>query len=123
MPTVLAVALGGALGALARYGVDTLVERRTESLFPLATFLINVSGCVMIAIAVAVVVDRLHAPSWLGVGLVAGFLGAYTTFSTFAFETYELVELRHVALAVANVLASVAAGVAAIAVTLWLVRR
>jgi len=123
VPTVLAVALGGALGALARYGVDTLVERRTESLFPLATFLINVSGCVMIAIAVAVVVDRLHAPSWLGVGLVAGFLGAYTTFSTFAFETYELVELRHVALAVANVLASVAAGVAAIAVTLWLVRR
>jgi CrcB protein len=103
--------------------VDTLVERRTDSLFPLATFAINVSGCVLIAIVVVVVVDRLHAPSWLGLGLVAGFLGAYTTFSTFAFETYELIELRHVALAVANVLASVAAGVVAIALTLWLVRR
>jgi CrcB protein len=61
------------------------------------------------------VVDALGAPSWASRGLIVGFLGAYTTFSTFGAETYDLTELGHWGLAATNVAVSAAAGVAAIA--------
>ena len=53
MSVILGVAAGGALGALSRYGVDTFVERRTDSVFPWATFLINVSGCLAVGFLIA----------------------------------------------------------------------
>jgi CrcB protein len=115
MPVVLAIALGGSAGALTRYGIDSLIERHTESLFPWATFSINVSGCFLNGLIVALVVDALGAPAWLSRGLVIGFLGAYTTFSTFAAEDYELTELSHWGLAMGYITASVVAGVAAVA--------
>lgn len=115
MPVVLAVAVGGGLGSLARYGLDTLIEHRVDSLFPWATFTINVTGCFLNGLLVAVVVDALAAPSWASRGLIVGFLGAYTTFSTFGAETYELTGLGHWGLAVANVALSAAAGITAVA--------
>lgn len=122
MPVVLAIAVGGALGALARYGVDGWIERHTESLFPWATFVVNVSGCFAAGLAISVVVDRLGAPAWVTLGLTVGFLGAYTTFSTFAFEGYELIELRRLALMLAYATTSVAAGILAVALGSWLGR-
>ena len=80
MPVSLAVVLGGALGALARYGLDGMIERRTFSVFPWSTFAINVSGCFVAGAVVAALVDRHHLPPALRIGLVVGFLGAYTTF-------------------------------------------
>jgi fluoride exporter len=115
MPVVLAVASGGAAGALARFGVDSLIERHADSLFPWSTFAINVSGCFLKGLLVALVVDALGAPAWAARGLIVGFLGAYTTYSTFGAETYELAELRHWGVALANVAASAAVGVAAVA--------
>ncbi len=115
MPVVLAVAFGGGLGAVARFGLDSLFEHRIDSLFPWSTFAINVSGCFLNGLLVAVVVDALGAPSWLSRGLIVGFLGAYTTFSTFGSETYELTEIGHWGFAIANVAASAAVGVAAVA--------
>jgi len=115
VPVVLAVAFGGGLGALSRYVVDSLIEHRADSLFPWATFTINVTGCFLNGLLVALVVDQLGAPPWLSRGLIIGFLGAYTTFSTFGSETYELTELGHWGLAVVNVAFSAAAGVAAVA--------
>lgn len=123
MQTVIAVALGGAGGALARYGLDRWIEHHADALFPWATFVINVTGCFAAAIVITVLVDRLGAPTWLGLGASVGFLAAYTTFSTFAYETYELIELRHVALAAVYVAASAVAGVAAIALGAWLGHR
>jgi CrcB protein len=111
---ILAIAAFGALGAVARYGADALIERHTESLFPLSTFVINLTGSFLVSAAVVIVVDRLHAPNWLSVGIVVGFLGAYTTFSTFAYETQGLLaEGRH-AVALAYALGSVACGVTAV---------
>jgi CrcB protein len=114
MPVVLAIAVFGALGAVTRYGVDALIEHHTETLFPLSTFVINLTGCFLVSAAVAILVDRLHVSTWLSVGVVVGFLGAYTTFSTFAYETQGLIaEGRH-GVAFANALGSVTFGVAAV---------
>jgi CrcB protein len=114
MPVVLAIAVFGALGAVTRYGVDALIEHHTETLFPLSTFVINLTGCFFVSAAVAILVDRLHVSTWLSVGVVVGFLGAYTTFSTFAYETQGLIaEGRH-GVAFANALGSVTFGVAAV---------
>ena len=115
MPVVFAVASGGAAGALARFGVDSLIERHVNSLFPWSTFAINVSGCFLNGLLVALVVDALGAPAWAARGLIVGFLGAYTTYSTFGAETYELTEMHQWALALANIAASAAVGVAAVA--------
>lgn len=122
MGTIAAVAIGGAAGASARYGLDRLVEERAESLFPWATFTINITGCLLSALLVTIVVERLGAPTWIGVGLITGFVASYTTFSTLAFETYELIELRHVLLAVTYVTTSVVTGVAAIVAGQWIGR-
>ncbi len=80
MTLVLAVAGGGAFGAVSRYGVDTFIEQRTESVFPSATLLINVSGCLAVGFIIAALVDRHDAPRWLRAALVVGFCGGYTTF-------------------------------------------
>jgi CrcB protein len=114
MPIGLAVAFGGALGALARYGLDRLIERRSASLFPWSTFTINVTGCLLVGFVVGALVDRHHAPAWIRSALVLGFCGAYTTFSTFAQETLDLVEARDYAIALASVSASVVVGMAAV---------
>lgn len=122
MPVVLGVALGGIFGALSRYGLDTLVERRTESSFPWGTFVVNVSGCLVVGLVIAALVDRERASEWLRIGLVVGYCGSYTTFSTFALETLDLVDTRDLALACATVAANVLVGLAAVLVGVTLGR-
>lgn len=114
MLVVVAVALGGAAGALARYAADRLIEHHLFTVFPWSTFAINVSGCLLAGAVVAALVDRHHSPDWLRAGLVVGFLGAYTTFSTFAQETHDLLDGGHVLLGLANVGGSFVCGVGAV---------
>jgi len=114
MPIVFGVALGGALGASARYGLDTLIERRSNAVFPWATFTINITGCFLIGLITAAFVERQHLPAWVRVGLVVGVIGGYTTFSTFAQEALELGEVHHVLAALGYVVASVGLGVLAV---------
>jgi CrcB protein len=119
---VLAVAVAGALGALARYGADTWIERRTDSVFPWATFAINISGCLGIALAVTLLAERFSTPGWVRAGVAVGFLGAYTTFSTYAFETHGLLVSRDFVLALVYALGSIVVGLAAIYAGVWLGR-
>jgi CrcB protein len=114
MPVVLAVALGGALGSVARHGVDRFIERRTSSIFPWSTFTINVTGCLLIGAVIGALVDRHHTPAWVRAGLVVGVLGGYTTFSTFAQEGLGLFEDGRSALALAYTLGSVVVGLLAV---------
>jgi CrcB protein len=115
MLLALAVALGGAAGALARYGLDRLLEHHVVTVFPWSTFTINVTGCFLAGLSVAALVDRHDLPTWLRTGLIVGFLGAYTTFSTFAQESRDLFVGGHVSLALVNASASVVVGIFAVA--------
>jgi fluoride exporter len=114
VPIPLAVALGGALGALTRYSVDRLIERRSVALFPWSTFTVNATGCLLIGVVVAALVDRHDTPAWLRLGLVMGFIGGYTTFSTYAQETLDLLEEGNPGLAALYALGSLAVGVFAV---------
>lgn len=114
MAGIAAIALGGMLGALSRYGVDVVIEQRSSAVFPWSTFAINASGCLIVGIFLAAIVDRHHTPQWLRLGLVVGFCGAYTTFSTFAQETLDLIEESRAALAIVNVAASATIGIVAV---------
>jgi CrcB protein len=114
MSVVVSVAGGGALGAVSRYGLDRVIEQRSESSFPWSTFVINVTGCLLVGFLIAALVDRRSAPEWVRAGLVVGFCGGYTTFSTFGQETLDLIEADEVVLAVLNVCASVVVGVLAV---------
>ena len=122
MSLVLAVAFGGAFGALSRYGLDSFIEQRADSVFPWATFTINITGCLAVGFIVSALVDRRNAPDWLRAGLVIGFCGGYTTFSTFAQETYDLVEARDIAVALVTATASVVVGVLAVLIGIRLGR-
>jgi len=116
MLLIVAVGVGGASGALARYGLDRLIEHRVVTVFPWSTFAVNVTGCFLAGATVAALVDRHDTPGWIRAGTVVGFLGAYTTFSTFSQETRDLISEGHVTLAFVNALGSTAAGVAAVVI-------
>src|SRR2546423_895739 len=113
MPVPLAVALAGAFGALARYGLDGLIARRAPGAFPWGTFAVNVSGSLLLGLLFTVFTERLTIDTWIRSGVTIGFLGAYTTFSTLSLETYRLLEDRALGLAAANALGSLAAGLLA----------
>lgn len=114
MPVYLAVALGGALGSLARYGLDRFIERRSFAVFPWSTFTINASGCFLIGLVIVVLVDRHHLPAWFRVGVTMGVVGGYTTFSTYAQETLDLFQEGRSELALLYAVGSIALGVAAV---------
>jgi CrcB protein len=114
MPVFIAVALGGALGSLARYSIDRLIERRSFAIFPWSTFTINATGCLLIGLVIAALVDRDHTPAWLRLGLVMGVLGGYTTFSTFAQETLDLIEEGRLDVATFYAFGSLTVGVLAV---------
>ena len=89
--TILVLALGGGLGALARYQIEGLIASRQQSPFPLSTLIVNVSGSFLLGGLVALALaGRLPESSLIWGG--AGFLGAFTTFSTFTYETVQLIE-------------------------------
>jgi len=116
MLVVVAVGLGGMAGALSRYGLDRLIEHHVSSVFPWSTFTINITGCFLAGLVVAGLVDRHDLPAWIRTGAVVGFLGAYTTFSTFAQESRDLLAGGHLPLALADTVGSVVVGVLAVVV-------
>ena len=114
MRTAVAIAVAGALGALARYGLEGLVSRRLPGAFPWGTFVVNVSGAFVLGFIFTVMTEHLTAAPWIRGAITIGFLGAYTTFSTLSFETYRLAEDGALGIAAANAFGSLAAGLAAV---------
>ncbi len=98
------------MGAVARYAVALWIGQRWGKIFPMGTFVVNVSGCFLIGLLMTLFSDRyVVSPQWRLL-LVVGFLGAYTTFSTFEFETGALLKDSEWFFAALNVLLSVIVG-------------
>lgn len=114
MRTIVAIGVAGALGALARYGLDGAVSRRLPASFPWGTLVVNVSGALVLGFVLTLMTEQLSTAPWIRSALAIGFLGAYTTFSTLTYETYRLLEDGAVGLAAANILGSAAAGLVAV---------
>ncbi|MEW5745769.1 MAG: fluoride efflux transporter CrcB [Nitrospirota bacterium] len=114
MRNFLIVGIGGFFGAAARYAVALWVGQKWGRTFPLGTFVVNVSGSFLIGLLMAVSLERFMVnPQWRLL-LSVGFLGAYTTFSTFEYETGMLIKDGEWLIAALNVACSVVAGFAAL---------
>lgn len=118
---LVAVAIGGVLGACSRYELGLAITSRSGT-FPLATFVINVSGSLVLGALLALIVERWRPSEYVRPFAATGFLGAYTTWSTFMVDTDNLVKGGHVAVAAAYVAASLVAGLAAVYVGMMVVR-
>jgi fluoride exporter len=110
------IALGGALGSIARYQLAAVIQARVPVGFPWGTFVVNITGCLLMGIVVTLLTERLVVhPNWRFL-IPIGFIGAYTTFSTFEFETFRAVSDGAWLIGGLNVVGSVIAGY----VALWL---
>lgn len=118
----LVIGLGGFFGANARYLVGSWCAERFGLSFPYGTLVINVSGSFIVGFFLVLISDRfiLH-PHWR-LFFVIGFLGAYTTFSTFSFESIALLQNRALLLALANMVGSVVLGLIAVIMGMALAR-
>jgi CrcB protein len=114
MSNYVIIGIGGFIGAVARYALALWIGQRWGRTFPLGTFVINVSGSFFIGLLMVLLTERLSvSPQWRLL-LVVGFLGAYTTFSTFEYETGKLLEDSEMLLAALNVILSVFFGFVAL---------
>ena len=111
---ILLIGIGGFCGAIARYAVDTWITDAARTAFPWGTLAINVSGSFAVGLLFALTAERGPLPPELRLPLGVGFLGAYTTFSTFALESLRLAEGGSWSLALANIGGSVLLGMSAV---------
>lgn len=111
MKIYLIVAAGGAFGAVARYGTDSMVGRWTGLGFPWGTVTVNLVGSLVLGLLIGAAVHGLHLGQEMRALVVTGFLGAFTTFSTFSLNTVTLLERGDTGAAFGYVLGSVVFGV------------
>jgi fluoride exporter len=123
MSRFLVIAVGGALGAMSRYGVALVVALFWKRDFPLATLLINVTGSFVLGFFSTFAAERSALDPMWRLFVATGFVGAYTTFSTFEYETQRLTESGALWWGALNVVTSVAAGFAAVQLGVLLARR
>ena len=116
--TVLFVGIGGFFGAIARYVIDGWVVQRTGAAFPWGTLTVNLSGAFVLGLLFALSVERGVLPAEIRAPILIGFIGAYTTFSTLALESWRLIEEGSYVLGAANLVGSMALGIAAVVVGL-----
>ena len=123
MSQIVAIASGGAVGAVLRYWVSTWVYALSGRGFPYGTLAVNVLGSLVMGFLFVWLLERLSNDLTLRAFLLIGLLGAFTTFSTFSVETLNLIESGQLARALVNVLLSVVLCVAAAALGVLLARQ
>lgn len=122
MPTILWVALGGAIGSAARYGVNVWAGRMLGSEFPWHTFIVNVVGCFAMGVLVELMALKLNIGNETRAFLTTGILGGFTTFSAYSLDFAVLVERKSYSTALAYGTGSVALSLIAVFAGLSLVR-
>ena len=118
-----AVAIGGVLGCWARYAMTNLVQSIYGRDFPYATLSINVLACFLMGFLFEETLERLTISPILRLGILTGFLGGFSTFSTFAMETLLLAEQGDLAEGLLYILISVVLGLAAVTGGVYLARH
>ncbi|MFN3444873.1 MAG: fluoride efflux transporter CrcB [Bacteroidia bacterium] len=112
MKLIAYIALGGAFGALLRYGVGLAIKPENTLSFPIHTFLINVAGCLLIGIAAAVLQTNSYK-EFVQYFVIIGLLGGFTTFSSFSFESFALLKNGKLLIAAAYITLSNTIGIVA----------
>jgi CrcB protein len=112
--TIIEIAIGGAAGAVTRYLVDGWVSDRSGGAFPYGTLVVNVSGTFILGFLATLALERSVLPAAIRPPVLIGFLGAYTTFSTWMLESWRLAEQGALLGAVANIGVSVVLGLVAL---------
>lgn len=122
MQNLVAIAVGGAMGALSRYGLSLWVSNKWSQGFPLHTFIINITGAFLLGFINVYFVERYAlSPIWrLGIGV--GFLGAFTTFSTFGYEVITLIQEGNLVTAMSYTFLSILIGFSGVALGIGLAR-
>lgn len=119
----LAVAAAGSLGAMLRLLVGTASGRFFGTAFPIGTFVINISGCLFLGWFLTAIEDRISVSATLRLAVATGFVGAYTTFSTYVYESNSLLEQGAEIKALANLAGSVIVGLIAVRLGIFLGSR
>jgi CrcB protein len=122
MRNVLLVLLGGSLGALSRYWVTLLAQQLFGTRFPWGTLAVNLGGCFLVGLGFALADRGVLITPTVRLFFVTGYLGALTTFSTFAVETVNAMRGGSPLTALANFLSNNVAGVALVLVGMWVGR-
>src|SRR3954454_9837928 len=120
--TILLIAVGGASGAVTRYLVDGFISDRVAPGFPWGILIVNLSGAFVLGLLYALAIERDVLSAEIRAPLLIGFLGAYTTFSTWMLDSWRLAEDGAVVLALANAGGSLVAGIVAVVAGLTLGR-
>jgi len=86
------IGLGGFLGSIARYGLTSLIQTKTESIFPYGTMLVNILGCFIIGLLMTLFQERIVVSQNIRLFLIIGILGGFTTFSSFSYDTFAMMK-------------------------------
>jgi len=122
MWTLLAIALGGAFGALSRFGLHELVYAICGRHFPYGTIVVNVLGSFLMGVLFMLLVRHLQSPGAVRGLLLTGFLGGLTTFSTFALDAWQLLERGAYYPGLIYIFASVLLSIVAVAIGMWVMQ-
>ena len=118
----LAVAIGGALGSMARYALSMWIFDITSHKFPYATLVVNVAGSFAMGVLFVIIIERAALPAEMRSLLMIGFIGAFTTFSTFSLDALGLWQNGHITMSLLYMVSTVILCLIAISSAIWLTR-
>lgn len=119
---IILVGIGGGVGSIFRFLISVLTRRHFQETFPLATFIVNLSGCFLIGLLIGTLTRHSDSDNQLKVLLITGFCGGFTTFSTFASENMQLIANNQWPVAFSYTALSILLGVALVWTGMWLVK-
>lgn len=113
-PVYLMIGIGGAFGAVARYALSTWISQKYLYTFPWGTFIVNILGCFILGVVYVLGVENLMLSTNTRLFIAVGFLGAFTTFSTFSLETLNIIKSGDIKIALINSIGSLVVGLLAV---------